>query len=332
MNFYYIVIGFIFFYVFVTGFHDEGNLIATIISSRSMKINKAFVTASIAQFLGTIFLSTTVTSTIGKDVIRYQYIMKNSDGIYEMIFAGILGAMAWNFITWYMGIPSSSSHALIGGLIGPFVIKYGFSSINVYKIIIKIIIPLFLSPVVGFLIGYLIMFLSSKMLKNHGPGINDVLKKLQYITVFLLNAGQGANDAQKGMGIIIIMMTIAGQTHDFTVPYWIKFISAVMISSGLVFGGLRMIKSVGTKMYRVKPFHSFNAQVSSLLIVATSALIGAPTSGIQIINSSVLGVGAYERPRAVRWQFARGMAMAWIITIPASFIISSLIYKVIKLI
>lgn len=331
MNFYYIATGFIFFYVFVTGFHDEGNLIATIISSRSMKINTAFATASIAQFLGTMFLSTTVTSTIGRDVVRYQYITKSSNGVYEMIFAGILGAMIWNFITWYLGIPSSSSHALIGGIIGPFVMQYGFISVNIYKIITKVIIPLFLSPVVGFLIGYLIMNLSSEMLRNQGPGINDVLKRLQYITIFLLNAGQGANDAQKGMGIIVIIMTIEGLTHNFTVPYWIKFISAVMISSGLVFGGLRMIKSVGTRMYRVRPFHSFNAQVSSLLIVVIAALIGAPTSGTQIINSSVLGVGAYERPRAVRWQFARGMVTAWIITIPASFIISSLLYTMIRL-
>lgn len=331
MDFYYIVIGFVFFYIFVTGFHDEGNLIATIISSRSMKAKTAFIVASAAQFLGTILLSTTVTTTMGRDIIKYEYLLKSASDINLLIFSGIFGAMIWNFITWYWGIPSSSSHALIGGMIGPFFIKYGFTAINTSAIIIKAIIPLFLSPIIGFIIGYIIMNLSAEMLRNQGPEINNVLKKLQYITVFLLNAGQGANDAQKGMGLIVIIMMIARKAHNFEVPYIVKVVSALMISSGLILGGLRMIKSVGTRMYRVKPFHSFNAQVSSLLIVVLAALIGAPTSGTQIINSSVLGVGAYERPRAVRWQFARGMVMAWIITIPVSFIISSLIYAMIKL-
>lgn len=330
MALYYIVVVFIFIYIFITGFHDEGNLIATIISSRSISIRSAFITAATAQFLGTAILGTTVASTMGKDIIKFKYIMTNSRDVYIMIFAGLLGAVIWNLITWFLGIPSSSSHALIGGIIGPFIVQYGVDSINIYGIFIKVLLPLFLSPIIGFLIGYIVMNITSNILRTTGPSINKILKKLQYITVFILNAGQGANDAQKAMGIIAIIMLVGGFTQSFKLPLWIKVVSALMISSGLIFGGLRMIKSVGTKIYRVKPFHSFNAQLSSLFIVITAAIIGAPTSGTQIVNSSVLGVGAGERPKAVRWQFAKSMVMAWIVTIPASFLVSSLIYMVVK--
>lgn len=330
MGFFLITIVFIYIYIFITGFHDEGNLIAAIISSRSMDVRSAFFVAAVAQFLGSILLSTTVSSTMSKDIIKYNYIINSHNLIYIMIMSGLLGGVIWNLVTWYLGMPSSSSHALIGGILGPFVMQYGINSINYYGIIFKVIIPLFLSPIVGFIIGYIIMSVTSNMLRTAGLSANKVLKKLQYITVFILNAGQGANDAQKAMGIIVIILIVEGYTNNFNVPFWVKCISGIMISSGLIFGGLRMIKSVGTRMYRVKPFHSFNAQISSLLIIIAAELIGAPTSGTQIINSSVLGVGAYERPRAVRWQFAKGMMMAWIVTIPASFIISSLLYILVE--
>ncbi|KAA5807375.1 inorganic phosphate transporter [Thermoanaerobacterium thermosaccharolyticum] len=330
MNLYLILIAFIFIYIFITGFHDEGNLIATIISSRSMSIRSAFITASLAQFIGTATLSTTVASTISKDVVRLNYLNINRDNLYIMIFTGLLGAVIWNLITWYFGMPSSSSHALVGGMIGPFIVQYGLKSINVFGILLKVIIPLFLSPILGFLIGYLVMNTTSHLLIAAGPRVNTVLKRLQYITLFILNAGQGANDAQKGMGLISIVLMKSGISQSFMLPNWVKILSAIMISFGLLFGGLRMIKSVGTRIYRVKPFHSFNAQISSLFIVITAAVFGLPTSGTQIINSSVLGVGAKERPTAVRWQFAKGMFTAWIITIPASFALSSLIFVIVK--
>ncbi|MDK2805867.1 MAG: inorganic phosphate transporter, PiT family [Thermoanaerobacterium sp.] len=330
MNLYLILIAFIFIYIFITGFHDEGNLIATIISSRSMSIGSAFITASLAQFIGTATLSTTVASTISKDVLRLNYLNINRDNLYIMIFTGLLGAVIWNLITWYFGMPSSSSHALVGGMIGPFIAQYGLKSVNVFGILLKVIIPLFLSPILGFLIGYLVMNTTSHLLGAAGTKVNTVLKKFQYITLFILNAGQGANDAQKGMGLISILLIGDGMSHNFTLPHWIKILSAFMISFGLLFGGLRMIKSVGTRIYRVKPFHSFNAQISSLFIVIVAAIFGLPTSGTQIINSSVLGVGAKERPTAVRWQFARGMFASWIITIPASFAISSILFLISK--
>lgn len=204
MDLHYILIAFILIYIFITGFHDEGNLIATIISSRSMSIRSAFITASLAQFIGTATLSTTVTSTISKDVLKLKYLAIAGNDLYIMIFTGLLGAVVWNLITWYIGMPSSSSHALVGGMIGPFIVKYGIDSINIYGILLKVIIPLFLSPIFGFLIGYLVMYSTSHILRSVGVKVNTVLKRLQYLTLFILNAGQGANDAQKGMGLIYI--------------------------------------------------------------------------------------------------------------------------------
>ncbi|MGI1691771.1 inorganic phosphate transporter [Thermoanaerobacter uzonensis] len=331
MDFYSITIIVIFFYIFVTGFHDEGNLVATIIFSRSIDAKKAFILAAVAQFLGTAIISTNVSQTMAKDIIKYEYLFKSGSTISLLILSGLIGAMTWNFITWYFGIPSSSSHALIGGMLGPFVLEYGYNSINVQGILFKAILPLFLSPIIGFGTGYLVMFFLSEILKNQTPEMNNVLKKLQYFTLFFLNAGQGSNDAQKGMGLIVILMMITGQTHNFEVPFNTKYMAALMISLGLILGGFRMIKSVGTRIYRIKPLHSFNAQLSSLLVVSIASIIGAPISGTQLINSSILGIGAKERPTAVRWQFARGMIMAWFITIPVSFIISYLIYGLTKL-
>lgn len=330
MDLHYALIAFILLYIFITGFHDEGNLIATIISSRSIGIRSAFITASLAQFIGTATLSTTVASTISKDVLKLKYITIAGNDLYIMIFTGLLGAVVWNLITWYIGMPSSSSHALVGGMIGPFIIKYGIDSINIYGILLKVVIPLFLSPVFGFLIGYLVMYSTSRILRSAGVKVNTVLKKLQYLTLFILNAGQGANDAQKGMGLIYILTIGSSLSRSSQFHNMIKVLSAFMISFGLLFGGLRMIKSVGTRIYRVKPFHSFNAQISSLFIVIAAAVFGLPTSGTQIINSSVLGVGARERPTAVRWQFARGMFASWFITIPASFAISSILFLIWK--
>ncbi|AAM23621.1 PiT family inorganic phosphate transporter [Caldanaerobacter subterraneus subsp. tengcongensis MB4] len=331
MALYTLTIAVIFLYIFITGFHDEGNLIATIVCSRSIEAKKALIIASVAQFLGPLIVTTAVSTTIAKDIIKYSYLLNSGENISLLILSGILGAALWNFITWYYAIPSSSSHALIGGILGPFAIEYGFHSINFYGIMTKVIIPLFFSPVIGFAAGYIITLIFWKLLKNAQPSVNSFLKKLQYGTMFLLNIGQSANDAQKGMGLIVILMMIKGNTHNFEVPFFIKYIAAFMISFGLLFGGFRMIKSVGGRIYRVRPFHSFNAQLSSLLVVTAATLVGAPISGTQLVNSSILGVGARERPSAVRWQFAKAIFAAWITTIPASFIFSSIIYMVAKL-
>ncbi|SHE46376.1 inorganic phosphate transporter, PiT family [Caldanaerobius fijiensis DSM 17918] len=319
---------FIFVHIFITGFHDEGNLIATIISSRSIKAATAFGLAAISQFLGVVFIGTSVASTIGKSIIKYDYIIKSHDHLYLMLLTGILGAIVWNIITWYIEIPTSASHALIGGLLGPFFVEYGYKSINIYGTFIKVIAPLFISPMIGFIIGYIIMGISTILLYRFDPGVNKTLKRLQYITIFILNSSQGANDAQKGMGIIAIAMLQAGMTKSFTVPLWVKFISGLMISTGLILGGLKMIKSVGARIYKVRPLHSFNAQLASIIVIITSNLTGAPISGTQIINASVMGVGAKERPNGVRWQFVKNMMIAWLITIPASFMISIILYSI----
>lgn len=226
MALYTLTIAVIFLYIFITGFHDEGNLIATIVCSRSIEAKKALIIASVAQFLGPLIVTTAVSTTIAKDIIKYSYLLNSGENISLLILSGILGAALWNFITWYYAIPSSSSHALIGGILGPFAIEYGFHSINFYGIMTKVIIPLFFSPVIGFAAGYIITLIFWKLLKNAQPSVNSFLKKLQYGTMFLLNIGQSANDAQKGMGLIVILMMIKGNTHNFEVPFFYKIYSS----------------------------------------------------------------------------------------------------------
>lgn len=329
MRTFYLLIFFVFVHIFITGFHDEGNLIATIISSRSIKAAIAFGVAAISQFLGVVFIKTSVASTIAKSIVKYDYIIKSQDNLYLMLLAGILGTLVWNIFTWYIEIPTSASHALIGGLLGPFFVEYGFKSINMYGIIMKVIIPLFVSPMMGFVIGYIIMGVSTILLYRFDPGVNKILKRLQYFTIFILNSSQGANDAQKGIGIIIVAMLQAGMIKGFTIPLWVNIVAALMISAGLIIGGIKMIKSVGARIYKVRPLHSFNAQLASIAVVIVSNLAGTPISGTQLINSSIMGVGAKERPNGVKWQFAKSMIIAWFITIPVSFTISSILYVII---
>ncbi len=320
----------VFVHIFITGFHDEGNLIATIISSRSIKARTAFALAAFSQFLGTFFLGTSVASTIGKSIIKQDFLFKDPNKLQLMLLAVILSTITWNVITWYLEIPTSSSHALIGGLLGPFFVEYGLKAINITGVMTKVILPLFLSPIIGFFVGYTIMGISVTVLRGYGPGVNKLLKRLQFLTIFLLNSSQGTNDAQKGMGIIAIAILQANTVKNFSIPLWIKLISALMISTGLVLGGLKMVKSVGARIYKVKPLHSFNAQLASIIVIVPSNMIGAPISGTQIINTSIMGVGAKERPNGVRWYFVKSMMIAWIVTIPFSFIMSVILYLIMR--
>ena len=317
-----IVLAYIF--ILITGFHDEGNLIATIISSKSLNAAKAFAAACLSQFLGTLLIGDKVANTMATGIVKSQYLA--AGGISAMAASALAGAILWNMLTWYFCIPSSSTHAIVGSLMGPFVLRFGFSSLNVNSVLIFILLPLFFSPLVGYKLAYWLMKLTNAIGTHFSILIYPLLKKAQLFTLIFLNMEQGSNDAQKGLGIILLLSISRYGFHKAQLSISDKFFAAAAIALGLAFGGYRMIKSVGTKIYKVRPVHSINAQIASFLIVFFASNVGAPISGTQVVNSAIVGVGAAERPNAVGWGYVGNMFIGWLITIPCSFLFSACFY------
>ena len=246
-----------------------------------------------------------------------------------IVCAAMLGAVSWNIITWLFAIPSSSSHALIGGLIGPIVIQYGFGAVNRFGLLFSVLIPLFLSPIIGYIVGTFLFKVSRTLLGNRGRGANTLVKWVQVVSSVLINAFQGSNDAQKGIGVLALLVLSTG-TGRLEISQKMIWYSALAISAGLVLGGLKMIRSVGTRIYNVRPLHSMSAQISAASVIVFASLLGFPISGTQVVNSAVMGTGAADRPNAVGWAYAKSMLTAWVVTIPASFALSSLFYFILN--
>lgn len=318
----------IFLFIFITGFHDEGNLIATIITSRSLNVYAIFTLAFLFQFLGSMFLGTKVAVNTITSLFDLERTGRDPAGIPAVICAAMLGAIIWNIVTWMAKIPSSSSHAIIGGLVGPFLVRYGLEGIRPAGIVFGVLLPLFTSPVIGYVFGFVIFKVNRLCFQNTGVRVKKAFEWSQVATCALINAFQGSNDAQKGMGVIALLLLGTAQSGELAVPDSMIFWSALAISSGLVLGGLKMIKSVGTKIYTVKALHSLSAQTAALAVIGSASALGFPISGTQIVNSSILGVGAADRPNAVGWEYAKSMMKAWVITIPASLALSAGIYLV----
>jgi len=305
------------------GIHDSSNLVATMISSRAMSPKSALFLASIANFVAPFIFGVSVAKTIGEDIVDPKTITL------KIILAALLGAIIWNLITWYFGIPSSSSHALVGGFLGSVIIKYGFDIIKIEGII-KILIFLMISPILGLIFGYLFMRIILFLSKGASPKINIFFKKIQIVTTTALSLSHGTNDAQKTMGIITMALVTAKQLQEFIVPRWVIFISALAISLGTFFGGWKLIKTLGGKFYKIRPVHSFAAQLSSSFIILGAALLGGPVSTTHVVSSSILGVGSAERLSKVRWGVVKNIAMTWIITIPFSSLIAAGLYYIIE--
>ena len=305
------------------GIHDSSNLVATMISSRAISPKSALFLASIANFVAPFIFGVSVAKTIGEDIVDPKTITL------KIILAALLGAIIWNLITWYFGIPSSSSHALVGGFLGSVIIKYGFDMIKTEGII-KILIFLMISPILGLIFGYLFMRIILLLSKGASSKINIFFKKIQIVTTTALSLSHGTNDAQKTMGIITMALVTAKQLQEFIVPGWVIFISALAISLGTFFGGWKLIKTLGGKFYKIRPVHSFAAQLSSSFIILGAALLGGPVSTTHVVSSSILGVGSAERLSKVRWGVVKNIAMTWIITIPFSSLIAAGLYYIIN--
>ncbi len=322
---------------YTNGFHDAANIVATVIASRAMTPVQAVVIVGVFEFLGPLLGGTAVADTIGKFVML--------DGVapllsLSILLCGLIGAIAWNLVTWYFGIPSSSSHALVGGLIGAVVVSagtehvvWGFAELRNGHLtgIVKVLAALVLSPLIGFWVGFLIHRLLNALLMAANPAANARLRGLQFVTAAGLAFAHGANDAQKSMGILTLVLLLGGFIPSFAVPFWVMLACASAITLGILSGGWRIVRTLGFAIYRVRPIHALGSQLTSAGVIMAASLGGAPVSTTHVVATSIMGIGASERPRAVRWAKAKDIATTWVITIPGAALVAIQAYALVNL-
>lgn len=310
---------------FINGFHDSSNAISTIVSTRVLAPQHAVLWAAFFNFVAAFFIGTQVAHTIGQGII-HRDIIDNG-----LIFAALGGAIIWNLITWYYGLPSSSSHALIGGLIGAGIAKAGTGTL-VWSGITKTTAFIVLSPTIGLVLGYIFMVISLNLNRNSNVARSDKLyRKLQFVSSAIYSLGHGMNDAQKTIGIIAILLYSKGLIDSsFNIPYWIIIMCYTVIALGTMFGGWRIVKTMGTKITKLQPIGGFSAEAAAACSIIGASVAGIPVSTTHTITGAIVGVGATKRMNAVRWGVAGNIIWAWILTIPISASISALIYLALK--
>ncbi|NOZ27737.1 MAG: inorganic phosphate transporter [Chloroflexi bacterium] len=306
-------------FAFLNGLHDSSNIVATIISSRAMSPRKALTLTAIAEFCGPFLLGVAVARTIGSEVVAPESIQ------FAVIMAGMLAAIVWNVVTWLAGIPSSTSHALVGGLVGAAAMAKGPHVIQVTGLE-KILIALFVAPLVSLLVGYLAMKTILFLSRGATPRINAFFRRAQTVTAVALALSHGSNDAQKTAGIIVLGLITLGLQDSFYIPMWVLAASAGGLALGTGVGGWRIIRTIGGRFYKIRPVHGFTAQVSSALVVAVASWMGGPVSTTHVVSSSILGIGAAQRVSQVRWGVAREIALAWLLTIPLTGLLAAGFY------
>ncbi len=308
---------------FLNGFHDSSNIVATVISSRALHPRVALYMTAVAHFIAPFLFGVAVATTVGKGLIDPSAINP------QVVIAATLSAILWNLFTWFIAIPSSSSHALIGGLLGAAVLAQGVGVIQLGGLL-KILTALFISPPIGLLVGYVFMRLVLFLSRGATPRINVLFKRLQIVTSLSLALSHGSNDAQKTMGIITLGLVAGGYQETFHVQMWVIAASAGAIALGTAFGGWRLIRTLGGKIYKIRPVHAFTSQAASAGVILSAALLGGPVSTTQVVGSAIMGAGAAERFSKVRWQVAQNMLLTWVITIPATALVAALFYLLLK--
>lgn len=308
---------------FINGIHDSSNIVATMISSRALSPRLSLSLIAVAEFSGPFIFGVAVAKTIGSGIVV--------PGAVNMIalLAAIASAILWGLLTWFLGFPSSASHAIIGGLVGAVVASSGWSVIEIAGII-KIIVILFISPVIGLIFGFLITKLIMLASWNATPKVNTLFRRGQIATSIALALSYGANDAQKTMGIITLGLVTSGFITKFAVPVWVIFLCASMIAIGTSVGGWRLIKTLGAKFYRIRPIDGFSTQLSSAIVILGASFFGGLVSTTQVVSASILGVGSAERINKVRWGVAKDIAVAWLLTIPSTALVGAGLYWVIS--
>ena len=303
---------------FINGFHDAANSIATVVSTRVLTPLQAVVWAAVFNFVAAFGFGVNVAKTVGKGVVESSIVDP------WVILAGLIGAIVWDLITWYWGLPTSSSHALIGGFAGAAVVKAGFGSL-VAEGLIKIGIFMIAAPLIGFVVGFLMMLLTINVFKNETPGrVDKIFRRGQLLSAAAYSLGHGTNDAQKTMGIIAVLLFSTGHLGpEFYVPFWVVLAAHAALALGTMAGGWRIVKTMGMRITKLRPVGGFCAETAGAITLIGTAIAGIPVSTTQTISGAIMGVGALQRLSAVRWGVAGRILWAWLLTIPASAIIAA---------
>ncbi|MBI4656068.1 MAG: inorganic phosphate transporter [Elusimicrobia bacterium] len=316
-----LLIGLALFFDFLNGFHDAANSIATIVSTRVLTPRQAVIWAAFFNFIAFLFFGLHVAGTIGKGIVEITVVDS------YVIFGALVGASAWDIITWYLGLPTSSSHALMGGLVGAALVKAGASSL-VLKGIYKTLAFMVISPVLGLLLGLIMGIIVYNIFRNSTPSkVEHIFKKGQLFSAAAYSLGHGGNDAQKTMGIIAGLLFSAGYLgKDFHVPFWVVISCHAAIALGTMFGGWRIVKTMGHKITKLRPVDGFCAETGAASTLYLATALGVPVSTTHTITGAIMGVGTLKRFTAVKWGVARQIIWAWILTVPGSALISAVSY------
>ena len=309
---------------FLNGFHDAANSIATVVGTRVLRPLHAVAMAAVANFAGPFLFGVAVATTIGKGIIDPNFVTLN------IIIGSLVGAIIWDIITWLLGLPTSSSHALIGGIIGAGVVGAGTQAI-IFGGLQKVVTGIIVSPVVGLAVAFLLATLLITIFAKKRPSsVNSGFGRLQLISSAYFSLTHGANDGQKTMGVIALILLTQGVITKFEVPYYVIIMAALAISLGTFFGGWRIVKTMAVKITQLKPYQGFAAETGGATVLAVLAWLGIPASTTHAISGAIMGAGAVKRVSAVRWGVGRRIVWAWIITIPASAAVAAVVTLIIK--
>jgi len=310
---------------YINGFHDAANSIATVVSTRVLTPGQAVVWAAIFNFLAAFTFGTAVASTIGTGMIDISVVTST------VIFAGLLGAIVWDLITWYVGLPTSSSHALVGGYAGAAIAKAGWTSL-IAAGWTKTLVFIVLSPVIGMSLALIISVVTLWIFRNFRPArVDRWFRRLQLVSAAAYSLGHGTNDAQKTMGIIAGVLFTGGYLQEFAIPLWVILAAHAAIALGTLTGGWRIVHTMGSKITKLQPFGGFAAETAGAITLFTASSFGIPVSTTHTITGAIIGVGAIKRLSAVRWGVARQIVWAWVLTIPAAALIAALTYRTLAL-
>ncbi len=326
---FWILVVLTFVFTYVNGFHDGCNVVATLIASRAMKPYPALAWAAVVEFLSPfsiLIIGSSVSETIKKLVAESYYTDPQTKSVaLAFITAAIMAAILWNLTTWFYAIPASSSHALIGGVVGAGIAAFSSHAITWSYFWTKVVIMIFITPAVSFLAGYgilkLLLFLTERAEKK----VNKFFTYAQWVNMTFLAFNHSFNDSQKSIGIVMILICICGGATN-VIPVWAIACAAISLSCGIAFGGFKIIKTVGCGIYKVRAIHSFSSQLTAGTVILVSSLLGAPVSSSQIVSSSIMGVGAAERYKAVKWNVAGKILVSWFITIPIAGVLAAVLF------
>jgi inorganic phosphate transporter, PiT family len=323
MTFLYIIIGLVLIFDFINGFHDSANSIATVVSTKVLSPIAAVGLAATFNFVAFLIFPLKVATTIGKGVIHPEIISL------QIIASAVIAAIVWNLITWWMGLPSSSSHTLVGGLVGAAIVSHGFSSV-VLAGVMKIVIFIVVAPLLGMIMSYIISIIVMHIVKRQTPSsVDRWFRRLQLLSASAFSLGHGGNDAQKSMGIIWVALIATNQVaKNAPIDLWIVLSCHAAIALGTLFGGWRIVKTMGQRITKLKPFEGFCAETAGALTLFGATHFGIPVSTTHTITGSIMGVGAIKGVSAVKWGVTRKIFWAWILTIPVSAVISAGIYLI----